>query len=155
MLYFCKLLGNWKMIMGIHKLQIYYIDFRTVIKTCTFGGWSFLFVLILNKQVEINIPELNPEMVGSLLLLIPLKTIWVNRICNAQDVYRIGTLMELVRTIALSFADDGRRVKVISLISLKDQSACTHHLKFYLQGMHSRIHGGRCTFWNATSACWN
>ncbi|XP_022143249.1 adenylate kinase 5, chloroplastic isoform X2 [Momordica charantia] len=41
-------------------------------------------------KVEINIPELNPEM----------------------DVYRIGTLMELVRTIALSFADDGRRVKV-------------------------------------------
>ncbi|KAL0552712.1 hypothetical protein IC582_011833 [Cucumis melo] len=41
-------------------------------------------------KVEINIPELNPEM----------------------DVYRIGTLMELIRTIALSFADDGRRVKV-------------------------------------------
>ncbi|XP_044471048.1 adenylate kinase 5, chloroplastic isoform X1 [Mangifera indica] len=41
-------------------------------------------------RVDINIPELNPEM----------------------DVYRIGTLMELVRTIALSFADDGKRVKV-------------------------------------------
>ncbi|XP_073004513.1 probable adenylate kinase 5, chloroplastic isoform X1 [Typha latifolia] len=41
-------------------------------------------------KVEINIPELNPEM----------------------DVYRIGTLMELVRDLALSFADDGRRVKV-------------------------------------------
>ncbi|XP_015893147.2 adenylate kinase 5, chloroplastic [Ziziphus jujuba] len=41
-------------------------------------------------KVEINIPELNPEM----------------------DVYRIGTLMELVRNIALSFADDGKRVKV-------------------------------------------
>ncbi|KAF4352240.1 adenylate kinase 5, chloroplastic [Cannabis sativa] len=41
-------------------------------------------------KVEINIPELNPEM----------------------DVYRIGTLMELVRVIALSFADDGKRVKV-------------------------------------------
>lgn len=40
--------------------------------------------------MEINIPELNPEM----------------------DVYRIGTLMELVRTIALSLADDGKRVKV-------------------------------------------
>ncbi|PKI64694.1 hypothetical protein CRG98_014910, partial [Punica granatum] len=40
-------------------------------------------------KVEINIPELNPEM----------------------DVYRIGTLMELVRVIALSFADDGKRVK--------------------------------------------
>ncbi|GMN47170.1 hypothetical protein TIFTF001_016356 [Ficus carica] len=37
-------------------------------------------------KVEINIPELNPEMVG--------------------------TLMELVRVIALSFADDGKRVKV-------------------------------------------
>lgn len=31
---------------------------------------------------------------------------------DAQDVYRIGTLMELVRVIALSFADDGKRVKV-------------------------------------------
>lgn len=41
-------------------------------------------------KVDINIPELNPEM----------------------DVYRIGTLMELVRTLALSFADDGKRVKV-------------------------------------------
>ncbi|KAH9296821.1 hypothetical protein KI387_028503, partial [Taxus chinensis] len=40
--------------------------------------------------VEINIPELNPEM----------------------DVYRIGTLMELVRVIALAFADDGKHVKV-------------------------------------------
>ncbi|GLU10235.1 hypothetical protein SLE2022_270550 [Rubroshorea leprosula] len=41
-------------------------------------------------KVEINIPELNPEM----------------------DVYRIGTLMELVRVLALSFADDGKCVKV-------------------------------------------
>ncbi|CAN7131924.1 unnamed protein product [Brassica rapa subsp. narinosa] len=41
-------------------------------------------------RVDINIPELNPEM----------------------DVYRIRTLMELVRTLALSFADDGKRVKV-------------------------------------------
>ncbi|PRQ16709.1 putative adenylate kinase [Rosa chinensis] len=28
-----------------------------------------------------------------------------------MDVYRIGTLMELVRTLALSFADDGKSVK--------------------------------------------
>lgn len=41
-------------------------------------------------QIDINIPELNPEM----------------------DVYRIGTLMELVREISLAFADDGKRVKV-------------------------------------------
>ncbi|KAI9117339.1 hypothetical protein K1719_011505 [Acacia pycnantha] len=41
-------------------------------------------------KVDINIPELNPEM----------------------DVYRIGTLMELVRALALSFADDGKHVKV-------------------------------------------
>ncbi|XP_050365984.1 adenylate kinase 5, chloroplastic isoform X2 [Argentina anserina] len=44
----------------------------------------------IRLKVEINIPELNPEM----------------------DVYRIGTLMELVRTLALSFADDGKSVKV-------------------------------------------
>lgn len=30
-----------------------------------------------------------------------------------QDVYRIGTLMELVRVLALSFADDGKHVKVV------------------------------------------
>ncbi|GAV83958.1 ADK domain-containing protein/DUF1995 domain-containing protein [Cephalotus follicularis] len=41
-------------------------------------------------KVEINIPELNPEM----------------------DVYRIGTLMELVRVLSLTFADDGKHVKV-------------------------------------------
>lgn len=41
-------------------------------------------------KIEINIPELNPDM----------------------DVYRIGTLMELVRVISLTFADDGKRVKV-------------------------------------------
>ncbi|KAG8046932.1 hypothetical protein GUJ93_ZPchr0008g14011 [Zizania palustris] len=41
-------------------------------------------------QIDINIPELNPEL----------------------DVYRIGTLMELVRELSLSFADDGKRVKV-------------------------------------------
>ncbi|XP_021745454.1 adenylate kinase 5, chloroplastic-like isoform X2 [Chenopodium quinoa] len=41
-------------------------------------------------KVEISIPELDPS----------------------TDVYRIGTLMELVRVIALSFADDGKRVKV-------------------------------------------
>ncbi|XP_050881230.1 adenylate kinase 5, chloroplastic isoform X2 [Lathyrus oleraceus] len=41
-------------------------------------------------RVDINIPELNTEM----------------------DVYRIGTLMELIRSLALSFADDGKRVKV-------------------------------------------
>ena len=32
---------------------------------------------------------------------------------DAQDVYRIGTLMELVRVLALSFADDGKNVKVL------------------------------------------
>ncbi|CAO2817555.1 unnamed protein product [Amaranthus hypochondriacus] len=41
-------------------------------------------------KVEISIPELNP----------------------ATDVYRIGTLMELIRVIALTYADDGKRVKV-------------------------------------------
>ncbi|CAN4096604.1 unnamed protein product [Withania somnifera] len=41
-------------------------------------------------KIEISIPELNP----------------------AMDVYRIGTLMELIRVLALSFAEDGKRVKV-------------------------------------------
>nr|KAJ0218738.1 hypothetical protein LSAT_V11C300135450 [Lactuca sativa] len=30
----------------------------------------------------------------------------------SEDVYQIGTLMELVRVLALSFSDDGKRVKV-------------------------------------------
>ncbi|KAJ8422794.1 hypothetical protein Cgig2_024562 [Carnegiea gigantea] len=33
-----------------------------------------------------------------------------------QDVYRIGTLLELVRVIALSFADDGKRVKLADFL---------------------------------------
>ncbi|EFJ31312.1 hypothetical protein SELMODRAFT_169443 [Selaginella moellendorffii] len=41
-------------------------------------------------KVEITIPELNPEM----------------------DVYRAGTLLELVRELAFTFANDGKRVKV-------------------------------------------
>ncbi|KAH7421061.1 hypothetical protein KP509_13G038800 [Ceratopteris richardii] len=41
-------------------------------------------------KVQITIPELNPEM----------------------DVYRIGTLLELMRELAFSFARDGKRVKV-------------------------------------------
>ncbi|MCO5584532.1 hypothetical protein L7F22_038460 [Adiantum nelumboides] len=41
-------------------------------------------------KVQITIPELNPEM----------------------DVYRIGTLLELMRELAFSFASDGKRVKV-------------------------------------------
>lgn len=41
-------------------------------------------------KVQITIPELNPEM----------------------DVYRIGTLLELMRELAFSFAKDGKRVKV-------------------------------------------
>lgn len=36
----------------------------------------------------------------------------IENIIYGQDVYRIGTLMELVRDLALSFADDGKRVKV-------------------------------------------
>lgn len=35
-----------------------------------------------------------------------------------QDVYRIGSLMELVRALALSFADDGKRVKVSFVLLL-------------------------------------
>lgn len=41
-------------------------------------------------KVQLTIPELNPEM----------------------DVYRIGTLLELMRELAFSFANDGKRVKV-------------------------------------------
>lgn len=74
-------------------------------------------VLLTIWQVEINIPELNPEMVKeenlSLFLQIFLTFCFHKyKLVCGQDVYRIGTLMELVRVIALSFADDGKRVKV-------------------------------------------
>lgn len=66
--------------------------------------------------MEINIPELNPEMVRKISLLIFLGFCLELTISyDAQDVYRIGTLMELVRVLALSFADDGKHVKVFSL----------------------------------------
>ncbi|CAM8920882.1 unnamed protein product [Rhodiola kirilowii] len=57
-------------------------------------------ILVINEILAggDHIPELNPEM----------------------DVYRIGTLMELVRVIALSFADDGKRVKVCVQGSMGD-----------------------------------
>jgi len=35
-----------------------------------------------------------------------------------QDVYRIGTLLELVREVAFTFADDGKRVRVRHVITL-------------------------------------
>ncbi|GAB2300244.1 hypothetical protein Dimus_034282 [Dionaea muscipula] len=63
--------------------EYFYDDVLQATQRAVNGGKS-------RVKVEINIPELNPEM----------------------DVYRIGTLMELVRVIALSFADDGKRVKV-------------------------------------------
>lgn len=64
-------------------------------------------------QVEINIPELNPEMVTN-IVNVPPQICFVPYYSSVllQDVYRIGTLMELVRTLALSFADDGKCVKV-------------------------------------------
>lgn len=66
--------------------------------------------------MEINVPELNPEMVRKISLLIFLGFCLELTISyDAQDVYRIGTLMELVRVLALSFADDGKHVKVFSL----------------------------------------
>lgn len=64
--------------------------------------------------MDINIPELNPEMVSIKSCReqnFPIN-VFLTLFYDAQDVYRIGTLMELVRTIALSFADDGKRVKV-------------------------------------------
>ncbi|KAI8565673.1 hypothetical protein RHMOL_Rhmol03G0278800 [Rhododendron molle] len=63
-------------------------------------------------KVEISIPELNPEM----------------------DVYRIGTLMELVRVLALNFADDGKRIKVCVQGSMGDGA---------LAGMPLQLAGSR------------
>lgn len=47
----------------------------------------------------------------------------------SQDVYRIGTLMELVRILALSFADDGKRVKVLTsfiLLNYLSRNSCMY-----------------------------
>nr|XP_023905487.1 adenylate kinase 5, chloroplastic isoform X1 [Quercus suber] len=63
-------------------------------------------------KVENNIPELNPEMVKGFFLNSPSVFLFLTISYDAQDVYRIGTLMELVRVLALSFADDGKQVKV-------------------------------------------
>ena len=62
--------------------------------------------------MEISIPELNPEMVREVFPCLPHNFFGVNISYDAQDVYRIGTLMELVRVLALTFADDGKRIKV-------------------------------------------
>ncbi|XP_059276491.1 adenylate kinase 5, chloroplastic isoform X1 [Lycium ferocissimum] len=63
-------------------------------------------------KIEISIPELNPS----------------------TDVYRIGTLMELIRVLALSFADDGKRVKVCIQGSMGDGA---------LAGMPLQLKGSR------------
>lgn len=52
-----------------------------------------------------------------------MKSLATHKLGYAQDVYRIGTLMELVRTLALSFADDGKRVKV-PIIFLQGKAYC-------------------------------
>lgn len=68
----------------------------------------------IRVKVEINIPELNPEQVRNIYPFITTEIFKSQNylIGYEQDVYRIGTLMELVRVLALSFADDGKRVKV-------------------------------------------
>ncbi|XP_010928250.1 probable adenylate kinase 5, chloroplastic isoform X2 [Elaeis guineensis] len=85
-------------------------------------------------KVEINIPELNPEM----------------------DVYRIGTLMELVRTLALSFADDGKRVKVCVQGSMGEGALAGMPLQLagsrkILEFMDWGDHGAKGTFINIGS----
>ncbi|XP_038984088.1 probable adenylate kinase 5, chloroplastic [Phoenix dactylifera] len=87
-----------------------------------------------DSQVEINIPELNPEM----------------------DVYRIGTLMELVRTLALSFADDGKRVKVCIQGSMGEGALAGMPLQLagsrkILEFMDWGDHGAKGTFINIGS----
>ncbi|KAF3643452.1 putative adenylate kinase 5, chloroplastic [Capsicum annuum] len=63
-------------------------------------------------KIEISIPELNPSMVRKHFSSYAHSLFRFDSILNPQDVYRIGTLMELIRVLALSFADDGKRVKV-------------------------------------------
>lgn len=39
-------------------------------------------------------------------------TYWRSSLSVVQDVYRIGTLLELIRELAFTFANDGKRVRV-------------------------------------------
>ncbi|CAJ1975575.1 unnamed protein product [Sphenostylis stenocarpa] len=78
--------------------QILVVDCMKAVKDLNIHLPVYLERVDIVSLVDINIPELNPEM----------------------DVYRIGTLMELVRALALSFADDGKRVKVCVQGSMGD-----------------------------------
>lgn len=68
--------------------------------------------------------------------------------------------MELVRELSLSFADDGKRVKVLIfatlayIIGLSLSLSLTQHDAIDLSGLCSRLHGGRCICWYSTSAGW-
>lgn len=63
--------------------QYFYADVCAATKRAVEDGLHKL-------KVQLSVPELNPEM----------------------DVYRIGTLLELMRELAFTFANDGKRVKV-------------------------------------------
>lgn len=65
--------------------------------------------------------------------------------------------MELVRNLALSFADDGKRVKVLYMPNLHICKRCLSvciRLPVFV-GLCARVDGRRSSKWNATSACWN
>lgn len=88
---------------------------------------------------------------------------------NAQDVYRIGTLMELVRVLALNFADDGKRIKVnlsrllqfwflLILLScnykLSSKKKICWVLRIIFTGMCARVYGRGSPCRDAITACW-
>jgi len=65
----------------------------TLCSTITASAMEFLLVMYIHLvccMFRCTIPELNPEM----------------------DVYRIGTLLEMVREMAYALAEDGKLVKV-------------------------------------------
>lgn len=75
-----------------------------------------------------------------------------------QDVYRIGTLMELVRVLSLSFADDGKRIKVYVYpfwVTQFNMAFVKLNRVLFIIGLCSRVYGGRCTCRNAIAACGN
>lgn len=69
--------------------------------------------------IRCTIPELNFEMVSCVDLqhkavVVCLLSVFIaKRLCDApQDTYRVGTMLELVRELAVHLADNGNRVRV-------------------------------------------
>ncbi|KAF3646859.1 putative disease resistance protein-like [Capsicum annuum] len=90
--------------------------FKLLLIGFAFASDLFLHYLFINAFYILeyfctDVPQATQRAVndGKTRLKIEISNLELN---PAMDVYRIGTLMKLIRVLALSFADDGKRVKV-------------------------------------------